>query len=116
MDRQAIFDRGCEGLSAQHFRQSAVADNCKYRAPNGDKCFIGHCIPDAKYHKSLEGYQVNSMNILGVLNVSTCTDEDKAFLQACQVAHDVAHSPDDMKNRLRQVAKRFNLTVPECIK
>ena len=30
--------------------------DCKYRGPNGNKCALGHLIPDEDYHPDMESY------------------------------------------------------------
>jgi len=53
--KQKLFDHVVIGLAAQGWRQAANNGSCMYRAPNGDKCAVGQCIPDEAYERGMEG-------------------------------------------------------------
>ena len=57
--KQEIFDKSVFGLRGQGGPSFVIDDrgdiNCRYRAPNGRKCAVGHVISDADYDGQFEG-------------------------------------------------------------
>jgi hypothetical protein len=117
---QQTFNEVWEGLKSQGFARSRRSGSCSYRGDFGRKCAIGHLIPDALYCESLdtEGKAVLDFADFELakygLEVSDTPDADstKSFLYALQEAHDLANSPGEVQSLLMDVARRFNLEVP----
>jgi hypothetical protein len=92
---------------------SIHGDVCRYRAPDGLKCAVGHIIPDSLYRKDMEGTTLTKIvdKTLGL----TCY----AMLRDLQVAHDNAgdvhiHMGNadfiaDFTNRAKDVAHIYGL-------
>jgi hypothetical protein len=56
LTKQQAFDLSVNGIRAQGYRRSlAHGTTCMYRSLEGEKCAVGHMIPDELYHPSLEG-------------------------------------------------------------
>lgn len=95
-NKQEIFDKVYDHLHTQG-RKSVIYEhrdkqiNCRYRAPNGDKCAIGCLIPDELYTPSIEGNNVQSFNVKKILYqlYPEMTSNDLLFLIHLQEAHDV---------------------------
>jgi hypothetical protein len=51
---QEVYDTAVAGLASQKFQVAMTGGNCAYRAPDGCKCAIGHCIPDEMYCLEME--------------------------------------------------------------
>ena len=79
---------------------------CKYRGPNGAKCFIGAAIPDERYDPRIEGRPL-------------CYAFDKVYMTmgnvklavALQMVHDY-HPVNEWDRRLRELAQEYALTIP----
>ena len=88
-------------------------ENCLYRAPNGLECFIGINIPDSKYTPNMEGlkdtpghYSIDDWFPVIFPNVN------EVFARSCQRVHD-SHSCVSWSDYLKDIAERYNLTVPD---
>jgi hypothetical protein len=126
MDNQEIFNIVYQGLKSQDFRQSVGTDinrTCLYRGPNNTKCAFGHLIPDDVYDKRLEERSIQSLidtkqdfkeQLSGFFEWLSQFSEDHLFLlRILQYAHDCYVDPSSMQKRLKEIAERYNLTIPE---
>ncbi len=100
--------QGC--ASAQESPDPTVS-MCLYRGANGNKCAIGHLIPDHLYTPDLENIAIlDTSGVMGaVLNklFSGCDEEFVKFLDQLQTAHD-----DTLKN---MVLLNGNATLVESL-
>lgn len=110
MNKQEIFDTVCEHAAKQG-RKSIVEGSCKYRGPDGTKCFIGALIPDDKYYTSLENKVVGSSSVEKVLR-STDIEFDSIFLMDLQNIHDDSRVSYWQK-ALSNLAEIYELTMPQ---
>ena len=55
MERQLAFNDALMGIMNQGELSFDEDGGCAYRSPNGNKCTIGHLIPDENYNPNLEG-------------------------------------------------------------
>jgi hypothetical protein len=118
-----VFAAAWLGLKAQGFQRAVIdagtaGTNCRYRAPDGRKCAIGHFIPDEEYTADMEmksgpvilemlGYEMHDSGDLGSF-------ERRIFLRQLQTAHDEGRTPAEMEMMLRALAK-FNHFSIEAI-
>ena len=110
--RQDLFNTAYAGLKAQGFKQSLDSyGQCKYRGRGGLKCAVGHLIPDERYNSSFEGSGAASSDIAGMVGVGPENDNAAIFLIALQRAHDNCATPEQMQGNLREVAKKYELTI-----
>ena len=112
--RQDLFDMAYAGLKKQGFAQSLDSHGhgqCKYRGRGGLKCAVGHLIPDERYSSSFEGYGAASGAIVEVIGIDHQNDEAAILLVAMQRAHDNGTTPASMQGKLREVAKKYELTI-----
>lgn len=110
---QEVFNKAYLGLKAQEFRKSSTeAGACKYRNGIGDKCALGMCIPDSLYTRDMEGTGPDGL-LRNYPEVSVYIGQDTEFLDMLQLAHDDTHNAQDMQEQLLEVAKMYNLTVPD---
>lgn len=134
MNRQEVFNEVFEKLSTQGRKSKAHVEGyfsdlhlvlgCAYRSPNGDKCAIGHLIPDSLYSEEIEGTNIyydpetNSMydhEINSVLKkvYPDITDKDFMFLSELQEIHD--NLPEDFlfasvfSENMKDFAIKWNL-------
>jgi len=124
---QLCYDIACEGLASQEFKQSVDKHNrCVYRSadPCGNtlKCAIGHLIADSEYEDSLEGagiqrvlYSLTDLkyDFKGLYSEYSSLFSFLAWLQS---SHDAGMNAESMKQQLRNISRRFDLTIPECVK
>jgi hypothetical protein len=108
---QEAFEKATLAVIAQG-RVAYDADNaaCRYRAPDGAKCFVGHLIPDEQYMSDFEFKPLDEIE----RSVPAIANLPRDFLIACQRAHDGASDDDFVKNftiRILNVAKHFHLST-----
>ena len=125
MTLQEIFNRAVEGLAAQGFEPSRADDlhdaGCRYRGAGGRKCAVGHLIDDRHYARRIEGKGVDWVEVQSALRRSgvTVNSESIHFLLDLQAAHDdpawMSSPADTMRDRLRAVATKHRLTLPEAL-
>ena len=107
-DKQEAFNAAWLGLKSQGFELSVDINGiCRYRGQNGLKCALGWCVPDDMYNPKIEGWGARD------LLLSICEQTDVLFFDKLQICHDYAKDPSDMERRLRDLAKDYNLTIPE---
>ncbi len=99
-------------------------DNCFYRGPNGESCFVGVCIPDEVYRPDMEHNNADSL-VLNFPEVEKLFDKRSAntdFLNSLQYVHDGAggmEEPDEgweefWRDKLSVFAEKKNLTIPDA--
>lgn len=116
LDRQAVFTTAVTGLLAQG-GPAYTTNGCRYRAPNGNKCAIGHLIPDDMYRSRLEGSRAST--VLTVDLFEFLTPDDVHFVDDLQSSvHDnPARSRDWSRFPLiaRAFARSHDLEVPDVL-
>lgn len=113
MNNQEVFDKAYLGLKSQGFQQSINEHGkCVYRSKGKHRCAIGHCIPDNLYKPDIEGTCATFM--VSMLDYQTLfSDVDGYFLDDLQNIHDEYKDPEMMELKLKEFAKKHDLTVPE---
>lgn len=124
MNSQQIFDEVVEHIRNQGRQASNLAGNCLYRATVYDndgnpigalKCAIGALIPDSKYDKCIEGYDVYDVCRLGYVPHKYRNSHKKVdLLMDLQNCHDrskpnTVYFLRDFEARARLCAREFNL-------
>jgi hypothetical protein len=71
---------------AQGARSVGSNGLCRYRGPNGLKCFVGHMIPDEEYHSGLEGCLASEEGVWDALE--GLDYRLVAIVDQCQLYHD----------------------------
>lgn len=124
--RQELFTTAFEGLRSQKWRRAvSVGGGCRYRTPQGDKCAIGHCIPDDKYDPIFDtelgsistGYKSEyeeSANYKAMRKAAGIRFADLGFAKSMQVTHDSASSndPAELERKFREFGENHRLVVP----
>lgn len=119
--RQAIFNYVWNFLKEQRepsrVSEYAALDGnvCMYKSPEGKKCAIGCMITEDQYDPSMEGKDIRSSKISHLFH-----QDDLLFLQSLQWVHDSwepvpknnKYKFTDMADRLRNIARDYNLTAP----
>lgn len=118
-DHQKAFNTAVTGIALQRAFASRAPRSvqCVYRAENGNKCAIGHLIPDDRYHPKMEGASiVNRPSIVSAIGASS---ENVDFLQAMQTyLHDnfqlnrKCWEPETFWDAVKKFAAEHNLEVP----
>lgn len=115
MTHQEIFDKAWLGLKAQGFKRAwdESHQQCVYRAPDGLRCAIGHCIPDEVYDPEME--KLGAINgLLGEFTLGGIFyGVDVYWLIRLQACHDDCDGAQDMEEALRFFAAAWQLTIPE---
>ena len=121
---QEVFDHITSSLLVQG-RKSKSDDSwqCRYQGAMGDKCAVGHCIPDDMYSPNLEGATVFRPKIWaatipftgwddvqndGYLFVNS-KDERVRFMGDMQYIHDQCNVWD-WPDHFERIASEYNLT------
>ena len=104
---QQLFDLMYKGLHKQGWKKSInLSGACQYRQGNL-KCAVGHCISDAMAERW------KSQGIFDIDDLRNLPYSRLEFLSKAQVMHDRATSTDGIQDRFHQLAKYYNLTIPE---
>jgi len=119
MNTKQVFDKIVSGLASQGWQRSVDGSACRYRNSNGLKCAAGWIIPDELYNRKIEGMSflaaISSNHLdfrwLGLGDHSNNSVVD--LVCVCQHAHDMTNRPEDLVDRLIQIAKSFKLNLPE---
>jgi hypothetical protein len=114
LTRQEIFNKVWQHAVIEQQPPSITYENqCRYRGPDGTKCFIGVIIPDEKYDPSFEKSSLR--HILEVLNFDV---ELSPFLRSLQCIHDSCARYDEkyyfqnVKLRLTEFSYKESLQIP----
>lgn len=118
MKMQALFDRMVNALTLQNavsVSNNGRTSNCMYRGDNGNKCAVGHLIPDHMYSRDMDtGMSVSTLlsnfpELQDYLLADDLPYEGSVnFLADMQCTHDQA--PVYMwPQRFQDIADRFGL-------
>lgn len=102
--KQETFDTVVGALIKQG-RPSVGEGKCKYRGPNGDKCAVGHLIPDSKYRETMEGRAINDMAVFYVVQG---LGHNVALVESLQMAHDDYSSMPNFMSNFIAMAKEIS--------
>ena len=93
-------------------RRAKIYDQCRYRAPNGDKCAIGCLIPDDKYDPNMEGHLISCSPL--IQDAIGASEDHIDFLTDLQRVHDFSN-PSEWNERLQAVALQYKLEPIQTI-
>jgi hypothetical protein len=141
MTKQEMFTKVWLGLAGQNWKRSTEpsADDdhddprCCYRGPDGLKCAAGHLIPDEKYERKFEFFNIRNLLekdplLLGFEIPANSRNDIVSFLTRMQSAHDLHYvigfasnangdrekfQFDNMKDTFAKLAEIHNLQIPE---
>ncbi len=124
MNKQKIFDTAYNAIIKQNsasLKQLSSGEKfavCLYSGIDETKCAIGHLISDV-YSPSFESLRIRALvytysDVRRVLDVVDANDVE--FLSQIQEAHDSSIDEEDFmlsfKNRMKNVAENYKLTIP----
>ena len=119
MNQQEIFDKVASHLIAQG-KQSLRTTNqqwndqgCAYRGDNGTMCAAGCLIPDEEYKPEFEGRSWTKIQEK-IPSLASLASKESDLIGVLQNLHDSYvdwSSKDSLKEELRNVACRFNLST-----
>lgn len=118
-DNQEVFDFIWNFITKQASKSTTASGSCLYRSDNGSLCCAAGClISDKDYDPKMEGYGVTNRSIASLYFISRYYDIN--LLDKCQAAHDNVDTNDinldfvqSFQNNMKEVAKNFNLKVPQ---
>lgn len=98
-------------------RNILFGNGCYLRDANGNKCFIGACIPNSRYRISLEeiSQSFHYPQMLDALGLTEISEEMHQFLSSAQEIHD-NDTPEAIENWTASLAILFDeygLTHPD---
>lgn len=110
MNFQEMFDTAFAGLESQGFKKSQDLNKggCCYRGDGDMKCAAGWLLPDDKHTVEHNQFFIWSHPWF----MDTFDNEQLKFIEALQRAHDQSAGVKSMRNRLIDVAERYELTHP----
>lgn len=113
--------RSMLSLAAYHHDVDAYGDecNCAYRSNMTDevmKCAVGHLIPDTLYNRTMELKSIHRLCRIEPEFRNLIRDVNLAFLDELQKAHDSGDTPVKMYHLISDVARRWELDLPESFK
>lgn len=125
LTRQQLFDNALNGIRAQGHRASGTCEHgdyfeCLYIAPSGDRCAIGHSIPESITYDQLDELGVNSntapSTLVGHLpeleRVFNGMDTSWRFLSDLQAVHDNIvnhHDAEQFESEMAELAQKCEL-------
>ena len=114
---QEVFDHVVRGLKSQGFERSLREGEelqtnpvCAYRGAHGMKCAAGWIIADDEYDPEFDGEDAGDWCWM-LAAFDRVPDAHDDLIVDLQAAHDTGREPDDMRGRLRRVAKRYALST-----
>jgi hypothetical protein len=117
MTAQEVFDAVCVRLRDGTGR-ALDCNGCAYQTSDGMKCAIGIFIPDSKYDKVIEGYNISGYMVEFYVPALVGLDID--FLRTLQSCHDGVsywNGPNYFAEwKLKEVAKEYGLIYVPPIK
>lgn len=124
MNKQEAFNKSWHGVINQKRPSRRWVDSSQQLVcclkSNGNKCAIGHLIPDEEYTPSLEETTWSQL----ISETPSLKGLNKQFLRELREAHDQASLRFNViidreekflvafKERMNNIAKDFNLTIP----
>lgn len=105
LSAQELFDKVLAHARAQRRRATTPDGSCRYRLPDGRKCFIGALIPGERYSREFEGRSVYNPAIRFAAGIPS---ELLVLARELQRVHD-ALEPEDWEQQLAIVAEEFDL-------
>lgn len=124
LNRQLLFDTAVAALYKQG-KTSMNDDDCAYRAEDGSKCALGHCMADNRYDPAIEGLTATNAKVqesidskFGVVDARPEMGDISFLTDMQQGLHDNIFDTDDpedfratLKERAVAFAARYNLKV-----
>lgn len=118
MNMQQAFDhivRNLRKQNAKSYGDYIASDGlksvgCLYRDAEGNKCAAGHCIPDDKYTKDIEGLAVNNEKVQSLIDVDFSFRKMRMFIGDMQSAHD-SYSVHQWPDQWNKIAKEYGLNA-----
>lgn len=108
MTPQEIFDNTLFKLRAQGM-PALYGSSCLYRAANGNRCAVGHQIPDALYTPAMEGFRID--RLIGHYDFPDYFYDNLSLLSRMQSAHDndYTHSSEAWEQSMEAISIEFGL-------
>ena len=124
MTPQEMFDKAYLGVIQQGSKSQNALGGCAYRGQSGNKCGIGHLIPDelAKAWDKRINSSISQIKATKAYPIPDFIKNNKALACALQEAHDSSINYEhrvfinEFKFRMEQVAKDYKLTIPQLEK
>ncbi len=121
MTPQEMFDKAYLGVIQQGSKSNNPDGSCAYRGQSGNKCGIGHLIPDdlAKAWDKRTNSSILHIRATERFPIPDFIKKNMSLARDLQAAHDTCASYDhhaflrEFKHRMAQVAKDYKLTIPE---
>lgn len=121
LNAQQVFDRVWNHFIVEKGPPSYREDirRCAYRGEEGARCAAGLFIPDEEYHEGLEMHASDTKEVKPHLERMSAVAS--RLLSRLQAAHDVCALGENrgagrflpsLEIRMRDVAKKYDLTVP----
>jgi hypothetical protein len=121
MTPQEMFDKAYLGVIQQGSKSQNADGGCAYRGQSGNKCGIGHLIPDdlAKAWDKRTNSSILHIRGTEAYPIPDFIKNNMALARAMQHAHDACENYShtafigEFKYRMEQVAKDHKLTIPQ---
>lgn len=121
LTNQEAFDKALKAMRKQNALSlepnevDSESTTSAYRNYQGEKCAIGHLIPDAMFDKITQSPDWNKVNCETALSLVKFYPEVKDFLPSedftmhLQQCHDFASGMSSFEDKMKNLAERFNL-------
>jgi hypothetical protein len=110
-ERAKTQEKAIEKIANPHSPDFPQEEKCRYRAPNGLKCFVGELIPDEVFKPEMEDKAVWSLlgDVPAFINLFCCKhaySEYDFILVGLQKIHDFEH-PKTWMDKIMQLEKDY---------
>lgn len=118
MTNQEMFDRAVRGLSKQDWKKSLSEEMngekfCAYDNGCGLRCAWGHVDPSIGMES--DRIVVEGLRTMGRGVAATLTDDQLAFAENMQLAHDLSSQGESMCDRFFDLGRKYNLKWPQDV-
>lgn len=112
MTIQEMFDRAVRGLVSQGWEKCMHFHRCRYATTEGKHCAWGWV--DLTLGPDQTGSVLELAN-RKIGAAATLDPDELSFAEELQLVHDRADSPLDMRNRMWELAEKYQLGWPEGV-
>ena len=109
---QEIFDETIKYARTMEKKAMSQLGSCKYRAPDGNKCFIGNMIKDEDYSEKCENHSVTNGYFWEALNLvdywRSLPVDLLRFLSNLQAIHD-DYEAENWPEAFAELRQKYNL-------
>lgn len=91
--------------------KSMDGGKCRYRAPNGRKCAVGHLIEDRRYEPRIESHTADYREVIDAIGLEDPKVRTVSLLRELQTAHDESSDAHSFMMAVKDVSMAHEIDV-----